>query len=123
MIAVGYIATDTSFGTNSVEIIDIETQMSCAPFPSLPIGFRGGFGGLVDNKVPWFCSGYPSINQCHLYKNGGWTNTGYFLTSRAHYSVVPNSPFGNPAHKFYIVGGQLKYLMVNHSQLFDPLYQ
>jgi hypothetical protein len=105
MIAVGWTAADSSSGTNSIEIVDIESQMSCAPIPNLPIGIRGSFGGLVDNKVPWICSGFPSYNKCYLYKNGAWTPTGYFLTSRGHYVAVPNSPFGNPAHKFYVVGG------------------
>jgi hypothetical protein len=105
MIAVGYTATESTNGANFIEIVDIETQMSCAPFPSLPIGIRGGFGGLVDNQVPWICSGSPGYNRCYLYKNAAWTQTGYFLTSRTHYVAVPNSPFGNPAHKFYVVGG------------------
>ncbi len=82
MIAVGWTAADSTYGTNSIEIVEIEAKMSCAPFPSLPIGICGSFGGLVDNKVPWICSRYPSYNLCYLYKNGAWSQRGYFLTSR-----------------------------------------
>ena len=105
MIANGWTAAGPAAGTNSVEIIDIDAKMSCAAVPNLPVGFRGGAGGLFDQSVPWVCSGAPTTSQCFLYKNGVWIQTGTFISSRAHFTVVPNSPFGNPAHKFYVVAG------------------
>ena len=105
MIANGWTAADPINGVNSVEILDIETKMSCAPFPSVPLGFRGGASGLLDQSVPWVCTGFPVNSNCYLYKNGSWTQTGTFLSPRAHVSLVPGSPFGNTTHKFYAVAG------------------
>jgi len=105
MVANGYGIGNPPVDTNTVEIIDFETKMSCAAFPSVPLGIRGGAGGLFDQRVPWVCSGSPIGGQCYLYKNGAWNQTGSFKTARAHFTVVPNSPFGNPGHKFYIVAG------------------
>ena len=61
MIVNGYTTADSTNGVNSIEILDIDTKMSCAAFPSVPIGFRGGGGGLFDQTVPWVCSGYPNV--------------------------------------------------------------
>ena len=105
MIANGYTDADQGNGANSVEIIDIETQMSCKAFPSVPVGFCRGAGGLFDQTVPWVCSGDPNTGQCYLYKNNAWIQTVSLAAPRIHFSVVYGSPFGNPAHKFYVVGG------------------
>ena len=109
MIANGWTAADSANGVNSVEILDIESKMSCAPFPSVPLGFRGGSGGLFDQTAPWVCSGAPTNSQCFLYKNGAWSQTGTFLSPRTHFSVVSGSPFGNPIHKFYVVAGNTPF--------------
>ena len=107
MIANGFTDADRSNGVNSVEILDIETKMTCDPFANVPLGFRGGAGGLIDQSVPLVCSGKPtqSSRRCFLYKNGAWGITGLLLSSRDDFSFVPNSPFGNTTHKFYVVGG------------------
>jgi len=76
MIANGWAAGGPADGTGSVEIIDTEAKMSCAPFPSIPLLFRGGAGGLIDQAVPWVCSGAPTGGLCYLYKNGAWSQTG-----------------------------------------------
>ena len=107
MIANGFTVADRGIGTNSVEILDIETKMSCAAFPSVPVGFRGGGGGLFDQTVPRVCSGFHNVAQCYLYKNNAWNKTGSLSGQRLHFSVVSGSPFGNPAHKFYVVGGDI----------------
>ena len=79
--------------------------MSCAAFANVPFGYRGGTGGLIDQSVPWVCSGAPTTSQCLLYKDGAWITIATFLSSRGHFSFVPRSPFSNPAHKFYTVSG------------------
>lgn len=106
MIVGGFTTADYS-GVNSVEIVDIETKMSCSAFPGTPVGFRGGAGGLVDNQTPLVCAGYPNQGPCYLYKNGGWSFVKSLLSPRAHFLVLPGSPFGNPAHKFYVIGGDV----------------
>ena len=105
MIVNGYTTADSTNGVNSIEILDIDTKMSCAAFPSVPTGFRGGGGGLIDQTVPWVCSGHPNFAKCYLFKSGAWSQTGSLSQERLHFSVVSGSPFGNPTHKFYVVSG------------------
>jgi len=91
----------------NVEIIDLNSSSSvCQPVKDYPLPKRGMSGGLLDNKIPFACSGQePSTNRCYKYEKPNWVLFPGMTIERFHFSILPISQFQGKRSYIFATGG------------------
>ena len=92
-----------------MEIVDLETDVSNCPNPSVyPHVVYNPMGIFGFQDKPIVCGGYDSVNMygdCFLLQNGGWTMT-YSMVYPKYAAGLTLSPFSNGSLILFMTGGE-----------------